>query len=61
MSMHGGEGRHVQWHMEEHDRVRLGKSSSVWSDLVHPLPLPDVDKILIPVRCKGSFNGVDRS
>ena len=54
-------GQRVQWHVEEHYRVRLGKSSSVWGDLIHSLSLPDSGEILRPVRRKGSLNGVDRS
>ena len=59
--MHTREEKCIQWHVEEHESVRFGKSSSVRSDLIYSLSLPDSTEVLGFVRCKGSFNGVDGS
>ena len=50
---------YVQRYVEEHHRVRLGKSSGVRSNLIYSLSLPDATEILSPIRREGSLNGVD--
>ena len=49
----------MQWHAKEHESIRFGKSTSVWSDVVHTLSLPDRTEVLGSIWHKGSFDHVN--
>ena len=57
--MSNTEGERVQWDVEEHDSVRFDESLGVGGDLVHSLSLPDITKVLGPIRREGSLDWIN--